>query len=268
MTAEPSDRESLPPAMPGASSSSADGGGPTGTRILGEPMTSPVDPSETLRIEDLDDAALVERAQQRDGAAFWLIIKRHNQRLHRVARAVLNEDTEAEDVVQETYIHAFMRLSEFRAEARLSTWLTRIALNEALSRRRQRRSTVDLKAIEAMPAPFSAHEPDPEQAATLNDIRRLLERAVAGLPERYRIVFVMRDVEEMSIEETALLLGLRPQTVSTRVHRARRLLRQELQDKLASVFTDTFLFAGAPCDRLTQAVLDRLAVHLRKMQSQ
>ena len=168
------------------------------------------DQAITGRLEDLDDAALVERAQQRDGAAFWLIIKRHNQRLYRVARAVLDDDTEAEDVVQETYIHAFTHLSEFRAEARLSTWLTRIALNEALGRRRQRRPTVDVKAIEAMAAPFSAHELDPEQAAALEDIRRLLERAVSGLPERYRIVFVMRDVEEMSIEETALLLGLRP----------------------------------------------------------
>lgn len=223
---------------------------------------TPVDPIEPMRIEDLDDAALVERAQQGDGAAFWLIIKRHNQRLYRVARAVLDDDTEAEDVLQETYIHAFTHLSEFRGDARLSTWLTRIALNEALGRRRQRRPTVDVKAIETLAAPFSAHDLDPEAAAALTEIRRLLERAVSALPERYRIVFVMRDVEEISIEETALLLGLRPQTVGSRLHRARRLLRQALQDKFASVFTDTFLFAGAACDRLTQAVLDRLAVRL------
>ena len=163
--------------------------------------------TETGRLEDSEESALLERARQREGAAFWLIMKRHNQRLYRVARAVLDDDTEAEDVVQETYIRAFTHLSEFRAEARLSTWLTRIALNEALGRRRQRRSTVDLKAIEAMAAPFSAHELDPEQAAALADIRRFLERAISGLPEHYRIVFVMRDVEEMSIEETALLLG-------------------------------------------------------------
>ena len=228
---------------------------------------TPAEPNEAGRLEDLDDAALIERAQQRDGAAFWLIIKRHNQRLHRVASAVLNDDTEAEDILQETYIHAFTHLSEFRGDAQLSTWLTRIALNQALGRRRQRRPLVDVKAIESMAAPFSAHELDPEQAATLDEIRRLLESAVSGLPERYRIVFVMRDVEEMSIEETALLLGLRPQTVSTRLHRARKLLRQALQDKLATVFTDTFLFAGPRCDRLTQLVLDRLAVRLFPMQS-
>src|SRR5688572_28720085 len=222
----------------------------------------PVDPGEAGRIEDLDDAALAERAQQREGAAFWLIVKRHNQRLYRVARAVLDDDTEAEDVVQETYLHAFTHLSDFRGEARLSTWLTRIALNEALGRVRQRRPTVGMEAIQSMAAPFSAHEPDPEAAAALTEIRRLLERAVSSLPEHFRIVFVMRDVEEMSIEETALLLGLQPQTVSSRLHRARRLLRQGLQDKFASVFSDTFIFAGAACDRLTQAVLDRLAVRL------
>lgn len=226
----------------------------------------PADPTEAARIEDLDDAALVERVQQRDGAAFLLIIKRHNQRLYRVARAVLDDDTEAEDVVQETYIHALTHLSEFRGDARLSTWLTRIALNEALGRLRRRRPSVDVQTIERMVAPFSPHKVNPEEATALAEIRRLLELAVSGLPEPFRIVFVMRDVEEMSIEETALLLGLRPQTVSTRLHRARRLLREELRDKFATVFTDTFLFAGAHCDRLTQSVLDRLAVRLSQIE--
>ena len=227
----------------------------------------PAGPTEEVRIEDLDDAGLVERARQRDPAAFLLIIKRHNQRLHRVARAVLNDALEAEDVLQETYINAFTHLSDFRAAARLSTWLTRIALNEALARRRKRRPTVDIKAIEGMVAPFSAHEPDPEEAAALAEIRSLLERAVSGLPEPFRIVFVMRDVEEMSIDETAFLLALRPQTVSTRLYHARRLLRKALRDKLATVFTDTFLFAGPRCDRLTQSVLDRLAIRLFRVDS-
>jgi len=222
--------------------------------------------TEVGRPEVLDEAALVERARQRDPAAFWLIVKRHNQQLYRVARAVLDDDTEAEDVVQETYIHAFTHLSEFRGDARFSTWLTRIALNEALRRLRRRRRTVDFETIESLVAPFSAHKPDPEEATALAEIRRLLEHAVSGLPEPFRIVFVMRDVEEMSIEETALLLGLRPQTVSTRLHRARRLLREELRNKLATVFTDTFLFAGARCDRLTQSVLDRLKIPLLQTQ--
>jgi RNA polymerase sigma factor (sigma-70 family) len=230
-------------------------------------MTTPVAPTETVRIEDLDEAALVERAQRRDPAAFWLIIKRHNQRLYRVARAILDDETEALDVLQETYIHALLHLSEFRAEARLSTWLTRIALNEALGRRRQRRPTVDVKVIESVPAPRGVRTVDPEEATARTEIRGLLERAINDLPEHFRIVFVMRDVEEMSTEETALLLGLRSQTVKTRLHRARRLLREALRDKLATVFTDTFPFAGVPCDRLAQAVLDRIGFNPSQIRS-
>ena len=113
------------------------------------------------------------------------------------------DDVEAEDVLQEACLRAFTHLAEFRAEARLSTWLARIALNEALGRRRQRRPTVDVKPLESMVAPFSAHNPGPEETTALAEIRSLLEGAVGGLPEPFRIVFVMRDVEEMSIEETA-----------------------------------------------------------------
>jgi RNA polymerase sigma-70 factor (ECF subfamily) len=221
--------------------------------------------AEPGRLEDLDDAALIERARQPDGAAFWLIMKRHNRRLHRVARAVLEDEAEAEDVVQETYFHAFTHLSEFRGEARLSTWLTRIALNEALGRRRRRRPTVDIEAIDIMPAPLGPRKPDPEEAAAVAEIRRLLEQAVNNLPDPFRVVFVMRDVEEMSTEETALLLGLQPQTVRTRLYRARRLLRRALQDRLAAALTDIFPFAGALCDRLTQSVLDRLGLGLARV---
>jgi RNA polymerase sigma factor (sigma-70 family) len=228
---------------------------------------NPVDPTEAARIEDLDDAALVARAQQRDGAAFWLIIKRHNQRLYRVARAVLDDNADAEDVVQETYIHALTHLADFRRESQVSTWLTRIALNEALGRRRRRRPTVDMKTIEGMPVPFAARRADPAEATALAEIRTFLERAVDGLPEPFRIVFVLRDVEEMSTAETALLLGLRPETVRTRLHRARRMLREVLRDKLSAVFTDIFPFAGAPCDRLTQRVLDRLGIALSQIPS-
>ena len=231
----------------------------------------PTKPTEGGRLEDLDDASLVERTQQGDGAAFWLIMKRHNQRLYRVAHGVLGDNAEAEDVVEEAYLRAFAHLNEFRGEARLSTWLTRIVLNEALVRR-QRRRIVELRSMEAIhdPAdasitPGSARAANPEAATALAEIRRLLERAVDGLPESFRIVFVMRDIEEMSIEETALHLGLRPQTVSTRLHRARRLLREALQDKLATVFSDTFPFAAERCDRLAQSVLDRLGISLFQM---
>lgn len=232
----------------------------------------PTKPTEAAgRLEDLDDASLVERTQQRDGAAFWLIMKRHNQRLYRVAHSVLGDNAEAEDVVEEAYLRAFAHLRDFRGEARLSTWLTRIVLNEALMRRRRRRMVESsMEALHdaadaSILTPGSARAVNPEAATALAEIRRLLEAAVDGLPESFRIVFVMRDIEEMSIEETALHLGLRPQTVSTRLHRARRLLREALQDKLATVFSDTFPFAAERCDRLAQSVLDRLGISLVQM---
>ncbi len=222
-------------------------------------------PTEAGRLEDLDDASLVERAQQRDGAAFWLIMKRHNQRLYRVAHGVLGDNAEAEDVVEEAYLRAFAHLTEFRGEARLSTWLTRIVLNEALVRRQRSMEVLHDPADASILTPGSARAANPEAATALAEIRRLLERAVDSLPEPFRIVFVMRDIEEMSIEETALHLGLVPQTVSTRLHRARRLLREALQDKLATVFSDTFPFAAERCDRLAQSVLDRFGISLFKM---
>src|SRR5918995_3378041 len=230
-------------------------------------MMKPSGSTDAVRIEDLDDAGLVEHARQRDGAAFWLIIKRHNQRLHRVARAVLEDDTEAEDVVQETYIHAFTHLSDFRAEAQLSTWLTRIALNEALGRRRRRRITVGLKDIDAINnqgearviyLPSARQDSDPEAAVARAQVRRLLERAVDELPNSFRMVFVLRDIEEMSTEEAASHLGLRPETVKTRLHRARRLLRQSLDETLSSAVSDVFPCAGTRCARITEAVLDRI----------
>jgi RNA polymerase sigma-70 factor (ECF subfamily) len=160
------------------------------------------------RLEDLDDPSLVALARQRDGAAFRLIMQRHNRRLYRVARSILGDDSEAEDTVQEAYVRAFAHLGEFRGDARLSTWLTRIVINEALGRQRQRRPTVDLKDIDrindqgearVIVLPVARQDGDPEAAAARAEVRRLLERAVDGLPEPFRVVFVLRDIEEMSV---------------------------------------------------------------------
>jgi RNA polymerase sigma-70 factor, ECF subfamily len=228
----------------------------------------PPNPATLRNLEKLDDAALVALARRGDASAFWLITKRNNRRLYRIARAVLGDDLDAEDVVQETYMRAFPKLHEFRAEASLSTWLTRIAINEALARRRRRRTTVDLDAIDTAARqgdrrvmlfptlPVS----DPEAEAARSEVRRLLERAIDQLPEPSRVVFVMRAIEQMSTQETASHLGLREETVKTRVHRARRLLRNALEGKLAGVLNDTFPFEGARCDRLSEAVLARLGV--------
>jgi RNA polymerase sigma-70 factor (ECF subfamily) len=220
-------------------------------------------------LEGLDDGALVERARNCDGAAIRLIMQRHNRRLFRVARGVLHDDAEAEDVVQETYVRAFTHLDSFRSEAQLSTWLTRIALNEALGRLRRRRITVELKDIDAINdqgearviyLPSARQDSDPEAAAAQAEVRRLLEHAVDQLPEHFRVVFMLRDIEEMSVEETASHLGLRPETVKTRLHRARRLLRQSLDRTLSSAVSDVFPCAGARCARITQTVLTRLGI--------
>jgi len=213
-----------------------------------------------------DERNLVERAKSGDQSAFRAIMEQNNQRLYRVARAVMKDDTEAEDVVQETYLRAFFNLSKFRGESSLTTWLTRIALNEALGRKRKQRAMVTLETLETaqqtsaqiIQFPAMNTETDPERSAAQNEIQRLLERAMDALPEPFRVVFVMRDVEEMSIEETASHLGIRPQTVKTRLHRARRLLRQSLDGQLASTLKETFPFAGARCVRITEAVLSRL----------
>jgi RNA polymerase sigma-70 factor, ECF subfamily len=223
----------------------------------------------TTGLDRLDDGALVARARDRDGAAVRLIMQRYNRRLFRAARGVLHDDAEAEDVVQETYVRAFTHLDSFRGEAQLSTWLTRIALNEALGRLRRRRITVGLKDIDAINdqgearviyLPSARQDSDPEAATARAEVRRLLERAVDQLPESFRIVFVLRDIEEMSIEETASHLRLRPETVKTRLHRARRLLRQSLDKALSSAVSDVFPCAGIRCARITETVLGRLGL--------
>jgi RNA polymerase sigma-70 factor (ECF subfamily) len=220
-------------------------------------------------LDELDDGALVERARNRDGAAVRLIMQRHNRRLYRTARSVLKDEAEAEDVVQETYVRAFTHLDGFRGEAQLSTWLTRIALNEALGRLRRRRITVGLEDIDAINdqgearviyLPSARQDSDPEAAAARAEVRRLLERAVDQLPDPFRMVFVLRDIEEMSIEETASQLGLRPETVKTRLHRARRLLQQSLARTFSSTVGEAFPCAGARCARITEAVLTRLGI--------
>jgi RNA polymerase sigma-70 factor (ECF subfamily) len=215
----------------------------------------------------VSERKLVERAKGGDPSAFRAIMERHNRRLYRLARAVMRDDSEAEDVVQETYLRAFTNLAKFRGESSLATWLTRIALNEALGRKRKQRATVTLASVETaqetsaqiIQFPAMNTEPDPERSAARHEIRKLLERAMDALPEPFRLVFVMRDVEEMSIEETASHLGIRPETVKTRLHRARRLLRQSLDGQLASTLKGMFPFAGARCARITAAVLNRLA---------
>lgn len=225
--------------------------------------------SHDVRARDyaaLEDADLVALVRGGDRQAFRHVMRRSNQRLFRVARGVLNNDDEAEDVVQEAYVHAYEKLATFRGEASLLTWLTRIVLNEAYGRLRHRRPTVDIEQIEAAQAeggrvlafPSRFGSEDPAAAAAREQMRHLLERAVDELPEPFRIVFVLREIEECTVEETAASLELRPETVKTRLHRARRLLRAALHDSLASSLGDAFPFLGPRCDRVTETVMQRL----------
>ncbi len=220
------------------------------------------------QVEALDETALVEQARGGNGDAVRLITRRHNRRLYRVARGVLGNDSEAEDVVQEAYVRAFTHLDRFRGESSLSTWLTRIALNEALGRKRRLRPMLAVSILddqpsaraEVIPFPSMQTEVDPERTIAQREIRRILERAIDDLPAAFRTVFVLRVVEGMDIEETAGVLAIKPQTVKTRLYRARRLLRDALDHEIASALTDAFPFAGVRCSRTTEQVLRRLGI--------
>ncbi len=177
------------------------------------------------------DADLVRRALARDGPAFRSIMERNNRRLYRIG--ILGNDSEAEDAVQDAYVNAFAHLDSFRGDSSLATWLARIAMNEALGRLRRERPTVNLEAVAMQQAganiiqfPYTNTSSDPERTMAQREFLRLAERAADSLPGMFRIVFVMRVIEGMSVGETAGLLGLQPKTVRTRLHSARRLIGQ------------------------------------------
>lgn len=185
---------------------------------------------------------LVGRALAREGGAFRTIIKMHNQRLYRIARSVVRNDSEAEDIVQEAYVRAFAQLGDFRGESSLATWLSRIVINEALGRLRKRRRTVAMPQglqAEIIKFPLNPSD-DPERTMAQRQILELVERATDRLPDVYRTVFVARVIEGLSIDETAELLDVRPETVKTRLHRARALVRKALDDQIGPVLLDAF----------------------------
>jgi RNA polymerase sigma-70 factor (ECF subfamily) len=213
------------------------------------------------------EAELIARVRQRDEAAIRSIMRTNNRRLYRLARGILRDDSEAEDVVQETYVRAFTHLQDFRGDSSLATWLARIAMNEALGRLRRRRPGIEWTslppgALEAqiIQFPNSATSADPEKSMAQREIQQVVERAIDELPDAFRIVFITRVIEGMNVEETSEILGLKPETVKTRLHRARNLLRDNVEKKIGPVVMDAFPFAGRRCERLTDAVLKRLAL--------
>jgi RNA polymerase sigma-70 factor, ECF subfamily len=221
-------------------------------------------------LEALSEADLLRLVRQNHARAFQVIVRRHNRRLYRVARAVMGDDREAEDVVQEAYLRAFIHVGEFRGDSSISTWLTRITVNVALDKQRGRATNVESATFDdgayagdgadVVAFPLGAATVDPERVLAQREIIRLLERAIDALPEPFRVVLVMRMVEEMSVEETAGILGLPDETVRTRLHRARRLLRQSINAEVGSAVTQVFPFAGLRCAGLTSEVSQRLGL--------
>jgi len=215
----------------------------------------------------LPDWELAQRVQVGDERAFELVMRRHNRLLYRTARAILCNDMEAEDCVQEAYLQGFRSIGAFRGESKLSTWLTRIVVNQALGTMRKRKeqdrdisldNVLDLDGhIRGVSA--SVIEPEqPDASALREEMRRLLERKIDQLPAAFRTVFMLRALEEMSARETAECLGIPEATVRTRFFRARSLLRESLEKDMDVALAGAFSFDGARCDRIVQAVLDRL----------
>jgi RNA polymerase sigma-70 factor (ECF subfamily) len=224
-------------------------------------------PVVQLNLSALPDWDLAERMRGGDQRAFELVMRRHNRLLYRTARAILRDDAEAEDCVQEAYLQGFRSIAAFRGESKLSTWLTRIVVNQALGTMRKRKkqdSDISLDNVldldgHVRGASASVGEPEqPEASALREEMRRILERNIDQLPSAFRTVFMLRALEEMSAQETAECLGIPEATVRTRFFRARSLLRESLEKDVDVALEGAFAFDGARCDRIVQAVLDRL----------
>ena len=218
---------------------------------------------ERAQTEAWTDEEVVARVLAGETALFEILMRRHNQRLYRVARAVLRDDSEAEDVMQDAYVRAYQHLAQFAGRARFSTWLTRIAFHEALSRvqRRSRYESIDSAdgpsgGIMNMLATAVAN---PEQQTSQRELGALLESAILALPGKYRAVLMMRDIEEMSTAEAAECLEISEENVKVRLHRARALLRRELFSRAGENRANAFPFMAPRCDRVVRRVLEQIA---------
>ena len=215
--------------------------------------------------EALDDVSLAGRVAAGDEGAMRQLMRRHNQTMFRAARAILRDDHEAEDAVQDAYLRAFKAMDTFRADAKLSTWLTRIVVNESLQRLRKLKRSAEVITMDGETVEAAAERPDdagnargPETEAVRGEARRIIESRIDRLPDAFRAVFVLRAVEEMSVEETAAALGIPEATVRTRFFRARSLLREALASELDVAMEGAFSFAGERCNRITERVLARM----------
>jgi RNA polymerase sigma-70 factor, ECF subfamily len=209
----------------------------------------------------LGDEELVARVKAGETALYEVLMRRYNQRLYRVARSIVRDEAEAEDVMQQAYVNAYVHLDQFAARARFSTWLTRIAVYEALARvrRRGRLSEIDaMNETEGAAPVLRSPNPDPEQQAMNGELRRTLEQSLDGLPEMYSTIVILRDVEGLSTAEAASCLGTSEEVVKTRLSRARSLLRREILSRAGASARRAFSFHASRCDRVVAGVLQRL----------
>jgi RNA polymerase sigma-70 factor (ECF subfamily) len=210
----------------------------------------------------ISDEEIVRRVRAGESGLFAVVMRRYNERLYRVARAILRDDAEAEDVMQQAYLNAYLHLDQFANRATFSTWLTKIAVHEALARVRRRRRFDETGTIHDWDGDtmneLKTPEPDPERQAFAGELRALIESAIETLPGHYRAVFVMREVEGMSTAETAECLDITEETAKTRLHRARTLLREDLYRRAGVASASAFPFQAPRCDRVVLAVLERI----------
>ena len=213
----------------------------------------------------LADEEVVRRVLEGETALFELIMRRYNQRLYRVTRAILRDDAEAEDVMQDAYVRAYEHLSQFAGRSQFATWLTRIAIHEALARSQRRRRTEQFSAEESseriqhgeVNVPTNAL--NPEEQLSVSELGRALEVAILSIPEQYRLVLMMRDVEQLNTQETAAALALTEENVKVRLHRARAMVRKNLFVQAGAEAPTAFGFMGARCDRVVARVMERIS---------
>jgi len=222
--------------------------------------------TSAVAYSSLSDPELAQRITAGDQGAFELLVRRHNQVLYRTARSILKDDAEAEDAVQQGYLLAYRAMGRFRGDAKLSTWLVRIVANEAIARFRKRGRSAEVIQLDGDSTAERDPEDNmseskserPEHAALRAQTRRLLEARIDELPDAFRTVFVLRAVEEFSVEETSAALDIPEATVRTRFFRAKSLLREALSREIDLAHGDAFAFAGARCDRIVANVMTRL----------
>jgi RNA polymerase sigma-70 factor, ECF subfamily len=212
------------------------------------------------------DEELVRLILGGEAALYEILMRRYNQRIYRIVLTILRNDAEAEDVMQEAYVRAYQHLAEFRGEAKFSTWLLKIAIYEALARVRAQvrrgKSKSDLDESLDIMNTVRSGERDPETQTYDRELKLVLERAIDALPEMYRSVFVLRTVEGLDVHDTAEALGIGVETVKTRLHRGRAMLRKELEKRAGIVVPEIFPFHLSRCDRIVEAVFQRIDVRV------